>query len=125
MRDSALAKRETIGPHDLSGVDFVAYISENRARQRFDMILSEAGAPPPRVVVETIYAATVCALVGQGVRVGLVSLCAIAGHDQSQLVLRPFEPPVQSRSFLILPPERPKSRLVRGFIDSDGSALKP
>lgn len=112
-----LAERETIGPHDLSGVDFVAYVPEDRARQRFDMILSEAGAAPPRVVVETIYAATVCALVAEGVGVGLVSPYAIAGHDQRRLVLRPFEPAVQSRSFLILPPDRPKSQLVRDFID--------
>ncbi|PZU82678.1 MAG: LysR family transcriptional regulator [Chelatococcus sp.] len=112
-----LAARETIGPHDLSGVDFVAYVPEDRARQRFDHILREAGAAPPHVVVETIYAATVFALVSEGVGVGLVSPYAIAGHDQSRIVLRPFEPAVHSRSLLILPPDRPKSQLVRDFID--------
>ncbi len=108
---------ETITPHDLAGVDFVAYVPEDRARQRLDLILSESGAAPPRVVVETIYAATVCALVAEGVGVGLVSPYAVAGVDPSRLVLRPFEPAVQSKSLLILPLDRPKSQLVRDFID--------
>jgi DNA-binding transcriptional LysR family regulator len=108
---------ETITPHDLSGVDFIAYVPEDRARQRLDLILSESGAAPPRVVVETIYAATVCALVAEGVGVGLVSPYAVAGVDPSRLVLRPFEPAVQSKSLLILPLDRPKSQLVRDFID--------
>lgn len=108
---------ETITPHDLAGVDFIAYVPEDRARQRLDLILSESGAAPPRVVVETIYAATVCALVAEGVGVGLVSPYAVAGVDPSRLVLRPFEPAVQSKSLLILPLDRPKSQLVRDFID--------
>ncbi|KRE16998.1 LysR family transcriptional regulator [Bosea sp. Root381] len=112
-----LAERDVIGPHDLSGVDFVAYVPEDRARQRLDHIISEAGARPPRIVVETIYAATVFSLVSEGVGVGLLSPYAIAGHDQSRIVLRPFEPAVHSRSLLILPPDRPKSQLVRDFID--------
>ncbi|HEY5796683.1 MAG TPA: LysR substrate-binding domain-containing protein [Bosea sp. (in: a-proteobacteria)] len=112
-----LSEHETITPHDLAGVDFIAYVPEDRARQRLDLILSESGAAPPRVVVETIYAATVCALVAEGVGVGLVSPYAVAGVDPARLVLKPFEPAVQSKSLLILPLDRPKSQLVRDFID--------
>jgi DNA-binding transcriptional LysR family regulator len=112
-----LCERETITPHDLAGVDFIAYVPEDRARQRLDLILSESGAAPPHAVVETIYAATVCALVAEGVGVGLVSPYAVAGVDPTRLVLKPFEPAVQSKSLLILPLDRPKSQLVRDFID--------
>lgn len=112
-----LAQRETITPHDLSGIDFVAYVPEDRARQRLDLIMSEAGAPPPHTVVETIYAATVFALVSEGVGVGLISPYAISGFDQSRIALRPFEPAVHSKSVLLLPSDRPKSQLVRDFID--------
>ena len=112
-----LAERKTIRPQDLSGRDFIAYVSEDRSRQRLDLIMSEAGAAAPRIVVETIYAATVCALVANGVGIGLVSPYAVAGLDTTRLVLRPFEPAVQSKSLLILPPDRPKSQLVRDFID--------
>lgn len=112
-----LCERETITPHDLASIDFIAYVPEDRARQRLDLILSESGAAPPRVVVETIYAATVCALVAEGVGVGLVSPYAVAGVEPGRLVLKPFEPAVQSKSLLILPLDRPKSQLVRDFID--------
>jgi DNA-binding transcriptional LysR family regulator len=112
-----LAHRKTIRPQDLSGQNFIAYVPEDRARQRLDLIMSEAGAAPPNIVVETIYAATVCALVANGLGIGLVSPYAVAGFDSSKLVLRPFDPAVQSKSLLILPLDRPKSQLVRDFID--------
>ncbi len=111
-----LAEKEIIGPLDLHGIAFVAYVPEDRARQRLDRIFTEAGAQPD-IVVETIYAATVCALVAEGIGVGLVSPYAVAGADPTRLVLRPFEPAVHSKSLLILPLDRPKSQLVRDFID--------
>lgn len=111
-----LAEKEIIGPLDLHGIAFVAYVPEDRARQRLDRIFTEAGAQPD-IVVETIYAATVCALVAEGVGVGLVSPYAVAGAAPTRLVLRPFEPAVHSKSLLILPLDRPKSQLVRDFID--------
>lgn len=111
-----LAEKETIGPRDLHGIPFVAYVPEDRARQRLDRVFTEAGARPD-IVVETIYAATVCALVAEGIGVGLVSPYAVAGADPTRLVLRPFEPAVHAKSLLILPLDRPKSQLVRDFID--------
>jgi DNA-binding transcriptional LysR family regulator len=112
-----LAERTVVTPHDLAGIDFVAYVPEDRARQRLDLVISEAGAAPPRIVVETIYAATVFALVAEGVGVGLISPYAASGFDQSRIALRPFEPAVHSKSILLLPSDRPKSQLVRDFID--------
>jgi DNA-binding transcriptional LysR family regulator len=111
-----LTEKEVIRPTDLHEQPFITYVPEDRTRQRLDHIFADAGARP-RIVVETIYAATVCALVAEGVGIGLASPYAIAGADASQLVLRPFEPEVHSRSLLILPLDRPKSQLVRDFID--------
>jgi len=71
----------------------------------------------PRIVVETLYASTVYAMVAEGIGAGLLTNYAVAGFDQSRVVLRPFEPVVNSRTLLIRPPERPKSQLVRDFID--------
>lgn len=112
-----LAGRATITPADLDGEPYVAYVPEDRARQRLDRVLAEAGSAP-RVVVETIYAATVCALVSEGLGFGFVSSYAAGGMDLSRLVLRPFAPPVPIRTLLLLPPDRPKSRLVRELIDA-------
>jgi DNA-binding transcriptional LysR family regulator len=110
-----LAQKETIRPTDLSGHAFIAYVPEDRARQRLDKILADAGVVL-NVAVETIYASTVCALVNEGVGIGLVSPYAVSALDKSRVVLRPFEPPVQIKTLLILPPDKPKSLLVRDFI---------
>jgi hypothetical protein len=94
-----------------------ALLLRPRARQRLDLAIEEAGDAPPRSVVDTIFAATVFSLISEGVGVGLISPYAIAGFDQSRVVLRPFEPAVHSKSVLLLPADRPKSQLVRDFID--------
>jgi DNA-binding transcriptional LysR family regulator len=111
-----LSVREVVTPSDLNGLDFISYVSEDRARQRLDLVFADAGFRP-RVVVETIYASTLCSLVAEGVGVGLANPYAIAGIDPSRVVVRPFEPAVESRSLLILPLDRQKSALVRDFID--------
>lgn len=112
-----LADRPVVTPADLHGVPFVAYVPEDRARQRLDALLAVEKVVP-EVVVETIYASTLHALVAEGVGVGLVSPAAVDGLDPSRVVLRPFAPAVQIRSLLILPSDRPKSGIVRDFIDA-------
>jgi len=112
----ALAQKKTITPADLNGVPIVAYVPEDRGRQRMDIIFDDAGIVP-NIVAETIFAATICALVAQGIGVGFVSPYAVGGVDCSRLVLRPFEPALHIKSLLILPLDRQKSQLVRDFID--------
>lgn len=110
-----LAARAVIRPADLDGEPFIAYAPEDRARQRLERVLAEAGAAP-RVVVETAFASTVCGLVAEGIGIGLVNPYLNPGIDHARIVLRPFEPAITIRSLLILPPDRQKSRLVRDFI---------
>lgn len=112
-----LAGKPTIGPRDLAGEPFISYVPEDRARQRMDRIFAEAGVQP-RIVVETIYATTLCALVAEGVGVGLANPYVARELGGDALVLRPFKPAVEIRSLLILPPDRPKSVLVRDFISA-------
>lgn len=112
-----LADKATIRPEDLQQHPFIAYVPEDRARQRLDAAMADAGIKL-NIVVETIYASTVCALVTEGVGVGLVSPYVVSSLDKSRVVLRPFEPSVQIKTLLILPPGKPKSLLVRDFITS-------
>jgi DNA-binding transcriptional LysR family regulator len=112
-----LAAKPVIRAADLAGEEFVTYVPEDRARQRIDRMFAEAGIIP-RVVVETIYGATLCALVAEGVGIGLVSPYAVGPAPDPRLAVRPFEPAVPIQTLLILPPDRPKSRLVKDFIDA-------
>ncbi len=110
-----LAALERITPADLHRRPLVANVPEDRVRQQLDVLLAAAGSVPD-IVVETIYAATVCALVSEGGGLGLISSYAVAGLDRSRVVLRPFSPAVVVRSLLILPPDRPKAVLVRDMV---------
>ncbi|KUL96477.1 LysR family transcriptional regulator [Bosea sp. WAO] len=111
-----LAGRSVIRPEDLADIPFVNYVREDRARQQLDRVFAETGVAP-RIVVSTLYAATVCALVAESLGVGLVSAYAAAGIDATKVVLRPFEPAIHTKSLLVLPMDRPISGMVRDLID--------
>lgn len=104
-----------IGPTDLQDEPFIAYAPEDRSRHRLDTVLAEAGVTP-RIVVETALASTVYALAAEGVGIGLANPLFNPGLDRARVVTRSFEPKTAVRSLLILPPDRPKSVLVRDFI---------
>lgn len=112
-----LVRKRIITPEDLDGEPFIAYSPEDRARRRLEKILAAADAEPS-IVVETMYASTALALAAEGVGIALVSPHSIGGFDRSKVVLKPFEPGVQVRNLLLLPMDRPKSQLVRDFIDA-------
>jgi DNA-binding transcriptional LysR family regulator len=57
-------------------------------------------------------------LVDAGVGVTLASPHAIAGFDRSKIAVKQFRPGVEVRVLLLLPSDRPKSLLVRDFIDA-------
>lgn len=107
---------EVVRPRDLEGEDLVSYVPEDRLRKQIDVTFRDAGVAP-RIVVETIYASSICSLVSAGVGVGFVTAHAAGGLDCSKIVLRPFEPAVGSRSLLIMPFDRQKSQHLRAFID--------
>jgi DNA-binding transcriptional LysR family regulator len=112
-----LSSKKVIVPMDLDGVPFIAYLPEDRFRQRIDAVLTSAGAVP-RIVVETALAPTALALVSAGVGATLASPHAIAGFDRSKIAVKQFRPGVEARVLLLLPSDRPKSLLVRDFIDA-------
>jgi DNA-binding transcriptional LysR family regulator len=110
-----LAAREVIGPADLDGENFVALVPEDRARRRMEAVLAAAGVRP-RIVVETPNSAVVCALVLEGVGIGLVNPAATAGFVERGLVLRPFQPPIAFAAHLLLRPDARRSRDVARFV---------
>jgi len=111
-----LASKKVITPLDLHGVPFISYLPEDRFRQRIDDVFAAAGATP-KVVVETAFAPTAIRLVAEGVGAALASPHSVGGLDRSRLVLNPFRPGIEVRVLLLLPSDRPKSQLVRDFID--------
>ncbi|RVV97596.1 LysR family transcriptional regulator [Mesobaculum littorinae] len=112
--DHPLVRHDTITPKLLEGCPLIGLAPEDRARQRFDAALSEAGVTP-HYVVDTPSAATVCALAVSGDAVGLVNPLVIEQFRREDVVLRPFLPRVMFRAYLLFPPNAQKSRLALDF----------
>ncbi|MDC7677451.1 LysR substrate-binding domain-containing protein [Asticcacaulis machinosus] len=110
-----LADKDIIRPEDLDGLPFIALSPEDRLRAQLTTIFDEAGVKP-QVVVETPYALTVCALVLAGVGVGIVNLVAAEGFPERGLILKPFEPEIYFRSYLLFRPDTQKAQVVNRFV---------
>lgn len=110
-----MSQLDIVEPRHLEGVPLLGLVSEDRARQRLDRILSEAGIQP-NYVVETPNSATICALAETGDAVGLVNPMVIGGVRRADLVFRPFQPTVSFRTLLLFPPNTQKSQLVKDLI---------
>ncbi|MZR21200.1 LysR family transcriptional regulator [Sneathiella chungangensis] len=112
-----LSTKEVIRPQDLDGEDFIAFMSEDSARQQIDTVLNENGINP-NIVIETPYAITVAELVKLGIGIGLTNPLAIeSSFDRSGLSLIPFDPPIYLKSFLLLRSDKQKSMEVKAMIN--------
>lgn len=110
-----LADREVIRPADLADEPFIALAPEDTARREADRALAGAGVSV-RTIIETPYTATICAMVAAGLGLGFVDQRTAEPYLGRGLSLRRFEPALHFTTLLILPPNRPPSRLLQEFI---------
>ncbi|MCB9957184.1 MAG: LysR family transcriptional regulator [Rhodospirillaceae bacterium] len=105
-----LQDRESIVPADLDHLPFVALAPEDTTRHEAEAMFARHGVAP-RVVVETAYSSTICALVLAGAGCGIVDPVTAIGYLERGLLLKPLEPAVHFRTLLVYPPKK-KSKLV-------------
>jgi DNA-binding transcriptional LysR family regulator len=106
-----LATKPMIVPADLDGLPFIALAPEDTTRREAEAIFARFGIAP-RIVVETAYSSTVCALVVAGLGCGIVDPVTASAHLEHGLVLKRFEPSLSFRTLMLFPPKK-SSRLVR------------
>lgn len=111
-----LASKDLVTPQDLDRVDFVALAPEDTTRHEAETIFAQHGISP-RVVVETAYSSTVCALVLAGIGCGIVDPVTAVGYRERGLVLRPMRPGVSFRTLMLFPTRR-RSRIVSDMADA-------
>nr|WP_272211440.1 LysR substrate-binding domain-containing protein [Marinicella sp. W31]MDC2877326.1 LysR substrate-binding domain-containing protein [Marinicella sp. W31] len=97
-----LTKRSEIEQEDLHDLPFIALSPEDTTRQHLDEMLSERGIRP-RIVLETPFANTICAMVQAGLGCGVVNPVSAELFLGKGLILRPFNPKVWFRTLLIRP----------------------
>lgn len=112
-----LAKREVIGPEDLDGVDLVALAAEDTTRREADVLMKAAGATP-RIVFETPFSSTVCAMIASGIGCGFVNPLTAEIYRDRYIEVRPFTPAIHFRTLLLTAPQTPPSRIVKACINA-------
>ena len=111
-----LENREIIRPQDLADFPFIALAPEDTTRGEAELAFQNAGVKV-RVVMETPYSTTICAMVAAGIGVGLVDPLTAEPYIGRGLTLRTFEPALYFRTLLITPPNRIASRHLTEFIE--------
>lgn len=117
-----LAKLEMIRPQDLDGVPFIALAPEDTTREEAEAVFERLGVKV-RVVMETPYSTTICAMVAAGIGVGLVDPLTAEPYIGRGLTLIPFETGLYFRTLLITPPNRIASRHLEEFVNDLKQAI--
>lgn len=110
-----LADKDVIEPSDLDQLPFVALAPEDTTRREAEAIFAKHGSSP-RVVVETAYSSTICALVLAGNGCGIVDPVTAVGYTERGLILKTLRPAIHFRTLLLFPPKK-KSKLVEHMAD--------
>lgn len=100
-----LIEKDVITPADLDKLDLVALAPEDTTRQEAETIFAAHGVAP-KVVAETAYASTVCAMVLAGIGCGIVDPVTAAGYVERGLVLLPLAPSVSFRTLMLYPTKK-------------------
>ncbi|MBC3410894.1 LysR family transcriptional regulator [Pseudomonas sp. SWRI51] len=99
---------------DFHEVDFINLASLDTYRQQLDQQFRAAGVNR-RTVIETTSAASVCAMVRQGLGVAIINPLSGLEAGQAGLVMRRLDISVPYRVMLIRPEHRPASAVVAPF----------
>ena len=102
-------------PQDFSSENFISLSSTDSYRQLFDTLFHERGIER-RMVLETHSAASVCAMVKEGVGVSIVNPLTALDYANNGVHVRPFSIEVPFTVSLIRPLHRPSSALVTAFV---------
>jgi DNA-binding transcriptional LysR family regulator len=110
----ALAHKRKLRPVDFQGLPFVSLSPSDPYRLQVDAVFRQAGVER-RQVVETHSAASVCAMVQQGLGLAIVNPLTALDFVDRGVVVRPFSVSIPFRVSLVRPVHRPRSPLVDVF----------
>lgn len=110
-----LASHDTIEASDLDGEAFISLSLEDGARTRVDRVFDDAGVRR-QMTLETPFSAAICALVEQGLGLGLVNPIAADDYRHAEIVFRPFRPQVMFHGHAMFPSRNREDPLVGGFL---------
>ncbi|PVZ82451.1 LysR family transcriptional regulator [Serratia sp. S1B] len=110
-----LAKTQ-LTPQDFWAENFISLSATDSYRQLLDTLFHEQGIER-RMVLETHSAASVCAMVKEGVGISIVNPLTALDYASNGIHIRPFSVAVPFTVSLIRPLHRPSSELVTTFVE--------
>jgi DNA-binding transcriptional LysR family regulator len=115
-RGHALARKRAIKPADLANERFVSLGRDTAFRYLLDRTFAEASVSR-RIIIETNYSASACALVAAGAGVTIVDpISALDRFELGGVVLRPFYPEVKFEASILTPFQASRSLLAQEFL---------
>ncbi|APO70896.1 transcriptional activator protein LysR (plasmid) [Rhizobium gallicum] len=109
-----LLRKTILSPGDFEGQPFVSLSATDSYRQQIDRIFRETGITR-RMVIETHSAASICAMVREGVGLAIVNPLTALDYAHNGVHIRPFSASIPFSVNIVRPIHRPPSRLVEVF----------
>lgn len=109
-----LLRKTILSPGDFEGQPFVSLSATDSYRQQIDRIFRETGITR-RMVIETHSAASICAMVREGVGLAIVNPLTALDYAHKGVHIRPFSVSIPFSVNIVRPIHRPPSRLVEVF----------
>lgn len=111
-----LSQKKLLHPSDFQQMRFISLSANDTYRQLIDAIFIKEGITR-QLVMETQSAASVCAMVSEGIGISIVNPITALDYQDKSICLRPLAFTIPFTLSLITPIHRPSSQLVTCFID--------
>ena len=104
-----------VGPADLRDARLVTLMPNHPTVVQLAERFAQASIPFPAAMVETQTFESACGFIRRGIGMGLLDPITASRYAGAGLELRRFEPEVVQSMFLLVPADRPASRLLLAF----------
>lgn len=112
-----LLGKQALEPGDFAGLPFISLAATDSYRQQLDQVFAAHGVER-RMLVETHSAASVCAMVRQGIGVAIVNPLTALEYAGAGMAVRRFSVSIPFAVQLVRPMHRPASPLPERFLVS-------
>ena len=109
-----LLEKKTLVPDDFEGQPFVSLSAADSYRKQIDRVFAETGTSR-RMVLETHSAASICAMVREGIGLAIVNPLTALDYAENGVHIRRFSVSIPFSVYMIRPTYRPPSHLVEIF----------
>ncbi|QAV23920.1 LysR family transcriptional regulator [Proteus hauseri] len=118
-----LSEKTLLHPNDFQYERFISLSGNDPYRQLIDALFIKEGVSR-QLIMETQSAASICAMVSEGIGISIVNPITALDYQNKSLCLRPLSFKIPFTVSLIYPSHRPSSQLIDHFIQEMKNIIK-